>query len=713
MRTITVRDQQVNIYNRLDFPYETLNCYRERFVAKGNKSKYCEIFGTFDIETTTITTRDNHGEITECFGFMYVWQFAINKTVCMGRTWPEFVEFLDSLKEVLDLSEKKRLVIYAHNLAFEFQFLRNFIWPDYVFARKEHQVVYSVHDFIEFRCSYILSNMSLAKFIETTPNAIFLKMKGEEFDYSIRRYPDTKLTDKELGYCVCDVLGLEEAINHLLETDTLATIPITSTGYVRRDYREKCKQHPEHRKQFLNTRLYKETYLRCREASRGAISGSNHMHTDEILEDVDSFDIVSSYPYQMATKYFPQSKFVRFSARYGTEKFEKLINEFCCIICWTAEKLRVKRWVPIPYISKAKCRAIEKFRCGNGKVYTAERIGMCCTEIDFKIIREQYDMSNIKIFEIWIARKGPLSSIIREHLMYMFQEKTNLKGGDDYLYNKFKNKINGTFGMMLTDILRAEIVFDQNSKKPWGKEEIEDYITALNKYYHNTNSFLSYQHGVWILAHARASLVEGMSLVKQDLVQVDTDSVKTLRNHRKEFELINTRIIKEAEEFDIKPYAIRKDGKKEYLGIWEHEILKDSKKQPIINDGGFTYAKFKTLGAKKYAYEDYEGTHITVAGLGKQIAAKYLTENGGLNSFRNGYIIPRGKSGRTVAYYNDMFDVELIEIDGHEILLGSNVGVEETSYTLGMASDWFDMILKGDNYDNFDPSEGGAFKGWL
>lgn len=99
-----------------------------------------------------------------------------------------------------------------------------------------------------------------------------------------------------------------------------------------------------------------------------------------------------------------------------------------------------------------------------------------------------------------------------------------------------KNKINAAFGMMLTDILNPEIEFFPKSDEPWKEHPIADVGVALKRYYFSKNSFLSYQHGVWVTAHARADLVEGMDVAGHDLVQTDTDSVKCIGDYKREFE---------------------------------------------------------------------------------------------------------------------------------------------------------------------------------
>lgn len=701
MRTITEDSQQVDIYDIDDFPYSNFSGRSTVERSKRSQKKYIDLVCAFDIETTTVTS-DKCSYFGNDFGFMYVWQFACEMTVCMGRTWAEYKTFIERLCEAVDC-EGRKLVVYVHNLAFEFQFMRDFFEVGKVFCRSKRGVVYAEMGSVEYRCSYILSNMGLDKFLKNSRGVTFYKRSGEDFNYSVLRYPDTELTDKELWYCVCDVLGLVQAIHSKLQGDDLSTIPITSTGYVRRDFRDAMNAAMDMRDYMKSLRLNSRTYTLCMEASRGAISGSNHVYTECVLEEVDSEDIKSSYPYQMATQYFPMSKFVRYRALYGTEKFYSLLRNYCCIITWSCDNIKLKQWSGIPYISKAKCRAIEGAKCGNGKVYSAKRIGMTCTEIDFEIIMNHYkvDEGSVVIHEIWCAHRGMLPKPFRDTLLHMFQMKTNLEDGDPFIYAKYKNKINAAFGMMMTNILHSEYLYIPESTEPWKEIKVENVDKALDDYYKAGSSFLHYQHGVWVLAHGRNSLVGGMDAVGQDIVQVDTDSVKHLEDHRKDFETINAEIIAKAESYDVKPYAI-KDGHKHYLGVWEHEG----------DDGRPTYYRFKTLGAKKYAEETESGQiHITVAGLSKK-AGSYFERVGGLDKFNLGHRVDSDNSGRTCATYNDWDSIKTVRIDGHEVTLGSNIAVSNIGYTLGMTSEWLFMCLEGKIKASEIVQWNGAFKNY-
>ena len=662
----------VNVYDVESFPYDM---FKRRSIIEQENKKCMNLIATFDIETTSILTEDN--PLGYPFGFMYVWQFCLEGVICIGRTWEEYGDFIYKLQKAIRFTEWCPLIIWVHNLEFEFQFMRDFFEVGKVFATDKRKVTRAIIEGCEYRCSYKLTNMGLAKFTQKTKGVTHFKMDGEEFNYSIIRYPDTELTNDEYGYCICDVLGLYEGLKAYLEEDDLLSIPMTSTGYVRREYREQMKANKRNDIVLKEKALTERTYALCEEASRGAIAGSNHLWTDEILEWLQSHDIKSSYPYQMATKYYPANKFLKAKCVIESSKFEDYLQQQCCLITWTCENLRLKKYSGIPYISKAKCRAIEGASVGNGKVYSADRIGMTCTEIDFEIIRNHYKFDNPIIMEMWVCDRDMLSKEFRYHLLDMFQIKTDLEDGDPFLYNKYKNKINAGYGMMLTDILHPKVIYRPHNVEPWKEEEIPNIDKALREYYNRKSSFLSYQDGVWVLAHARQDLVRGMDAVGNDLTQVDTDSVKSLHDHRADFEAINRSIIEQAESYNIKPYAI-KNGQKHYLGVWEYEG---------------TYRKFKTLGAKKYASEDENGKiSITVAGLSKD-AKQYIQDKGGLSFIKNGSYIPPEYSGRTTSYYVDLDYPRTIVLDGHKITLGSNVAIKNVGYTFSMTEDWLELVM--------------------
>ena len=225
----------------------------------GQRKKYDNTIYTFDIETTSYIIlygkqikADEYLNLTEqekqdavFQSTMYIWMCGVNDEVYYGRTWEEFRLFLERL-EYFGTKEKK--YVYVHNLSYEFQFLRNEFEFDIVFSRKSRKVIRAtLKDYnIEFRCSYYLSNVSLDNLSKVyqlpTPKLVgFL-------DYETQRCSLTKLTEKELSYCENDCLVVYDYIKFLLNTyDTIKNIPMTSTGFVRKELKEKVIKDYEYR----------------------------------------------------------------------------------------------------------------------------------------------------------------------------------------------------------------------------------------------------------------------------------------------------------------------------------------------------------------------------------------------------------------------------------------------------------------------------------
>ena len=175
-------------------------------------------FATFDIEATNID------DIKQ--SVMYIWQFYFNGYVIIGRTWQQFTWFIDKLLSYT----KYKIVVYCHNLSYEFSFIRELFQWDDVFIMRSHTILKAETKRLEFRCSYLLTNMSLKKFTEKM--CVTQKLSGDYYNYMKQRYFNTKLTKYEMMYCINDVIGLHEALTKFLnnENKNLYNVPLTSTG---------------------------------------------------------------------------------------------------------------------------------------------------------------------------------------------------------------------------------------------------------------------------------------------------------------------------------------------------------------------------------------------------------------------------------------------------------------------------------------------------
>ena len=652
--------QTETVYNIEDFPYKKFLGIE---TVRGKHGSMLNIPAAFDIETTTVS------DTQDPYAFMYQWQFCLDDTVVFGRTWEEYCEFINRLHHELWLSKNTRLPVYVHNLDFEFQFLRSFFHFRDVFARETREPIRAVCEGIEYRCSYYLSNMTLDKFCKNTENVIHYKMV-DRYNYKLYRTPSTELTEEELAYCYNDVRGLCECIREKLKQDTVLSIPMTSTGYVRRDYRKAVLKNPRNRRLIMDTALEPELYVMCREAFRGGDVHANYRYTGQILENVKSFDKQSSYPASMMMDQYPMTKFMRVSA----SKFHRVLNRgYACIFRCMLRDVRFKMQTGDPYIDIAHCRNYRNIINDNGRVLSADFMEITITDIDFKIITSCYTFKELYIKDLYISKYDYLPEEFRTELMFYFTEKCKLKEvpGKAYEYAKYKEKVNSSYGMMVTDIAQDTVNFRDGE---WITEPC-DIASALQNYYKNRNSFLAYQWGVWVTANARKRLYDLIIKYGTDHVYNDTDSVKGLGDHIKDIEDLNKQICYEAENAPIP--AVAHVGEKSFvLGEWE-------------DDGH--YDRFRTWGSKKYCSEAADGKiRLTVAGLSKKEGAKELQKTGGISEFKIGKTFKN--SGRLTAYYNDEKPHYITGRDGTKILTGSNVALVDTTYTLGVTNEYLELI---------------------
>ena len=646
----------------------------------GRKRHYVGITTAFDIETTLID------DIQQSVMYIWQWQFGTEYTV-IGRTWDEFIQLQLRIKSCIPSGHW--LVVYVHNLSYEFQFLKgiyNFI-PDDIFAVASRKPIKcDMHGCFEFRCSYKLTNMNLKQFTSKM-GVEHIKLSGEDFDYSVKRYPWTDLTQEELEYCINDVLGLVEALNRLMERDgdTLQTIPLTSTGYVRRNAKRAMREGIHHSFVYSMLPDY-QTYVALREAFRGGNTHANRYYAGDIVKNVHSADRSSSYPAVICNCEFPMTEFVPILA--GDLNMGYIIR--CMNIRHKALLLRIgiknlalrDRFWGCPYISKDKCRNIHKAidTEDNGRILEAEYIELTVTDIDLKIIMEEYT-GNIIFLQGWYSSYKKLPDPLINEVIRYYRDKTELKGvkGQEIYYDKAKALLNSLYGMMAQDPVKHSLIFRQLGD--WDEDTIPD-ADLLGK--SNAKAFLAYQWGVWVTAHSRDALERGLRLVHEtdgaDFIYCDTDSVKytgivnwTAYNNDRVMEC------RESGAFATDPKGIT-----HYMGVFEIEDNPET---------GVAYKYFKTLGAKKYAYveKEGEGVHCTIAGVNKKKGGGELDKHGGLSAFVEGFVFR--EAGGTQAVYNDSPPMDHVVIEGHFLPISANVAILPSEYTLGITGE-YERIIK-------------------
>lgn len=629
----------------------------------GKKDRYKDIITAFDIETTRIR------EIEQ--SVMYVWQWAFDDDLCVvGRTWEEFLDLADNLAYILP--DGVKLVAYVHNLSYEFSFLSGIynFKPEDVFCMDSRKILKcTMFGKIEFRCSYIHSNMNLKEYTEKM-GAQHSKLSGEEFDYSKQRFSWTPLTEKELAYCTYDVIGLVEAIKIDMEHDgdNIQSFPLTSTGYVRRDAKREMKKfaHSYIVEQLPNLHIY----TMCREAFRGGNTHGNRFYAGQIVSDVHSIDRSSSYPDVLVNRPFPNGQFIEVG--HIDEKtfryYMKCNKAIIMRVKINGIKLRYPTW-GCPYLSKDKCREIVEAGYDNGRILHADSLETTLTDIDFRIIEYEYVWDSIDFLDVAYTKYSllpePFTLLINDY----YERKTVLKGkeGAELDYYRAKAKLNSLYGMCAQDPCKPYIRYE-DGEYIVAEDDTETLLEKDNK----RRQLPCYQVGVWCTAWARWELETGLRLVFESengrFIYTDTDSIKY--TGEVDFTNYNNERIRNSRNHGA--YAIDSKGKYHYMGVFEEEG---------------TCQRFVTLGAKKYAYEDSNGDlHITVAGVMKKAGAKELAENGGIEAFRPNFIFR--EAGGIEAVYNDDPEIKEYKIDGHTVPITPNVVLRESTYTLGITEEY-------------------------
>ena len=644
----------------------------------------------FDIETTTIELPIVDDRMQNAHAFMYVWQFQLNDITIIGRTWEEAEKLFISLSDACKRYRKEKrlddlpvIIIWVHNLAYEFQFLSGIysFQNEECFFRDIRKPIYcKMFNCLEFRCSYIQTNMSLSHL--TKQLGVKAKLSGQKYDYNKIRFPWTPLSDYEIEYCATDVQSLVDCMRIKMENDgdNLQTIPLTSTGYVRRDCKQALKPLYLDIKELLPN---EKQYRLLRKAFRGGNTHANRKYSGKILDNVYSYDMSSCYPAQQLTKKFPMTPFRWIDDRLTFDRIKRFIDlGYAVVGLYQFKGLRLKKIVSIPYISLARTEAYG-FQLDNGRVLEADYIEMALTEIDLKIVLKQYTFDEIQVQTAMVAQKHYLPQEYRNVIIRYYENKTKLKGVTDpeqiYLYQKSKEKLNGIYGMSAQDPIHAEILYNG------GDYARSDYTTG------DADKVLSkakfpYQWGVYTTAYARAALQEAIDAAGAAMVYCDTDSVKTLG--RVDLFYINRK--RQAAAEASKAFADDPKGNRHYMGVFELDGV---------------YDRFITCGAKRYAYESDGHMSITVSGVSKAVneatgVSFAVEELGKLENFHEGFIWR--KSAGTMSVYNDddLFNYTDPET-GKQVQIIKNVAIIPTTYEMTYAKDYRRLLQEIDLYGEY------------
>lgn len=614
---------------------------------------YYDNLCTFDIEVSTGFFNDGKLEQfdrkkpTEYYknlkhySLMYLWNMSIDGYLFSGRSLDDLLSFFEGLNDILHGT----LYCYIHNASYEFQFLRNILREVDVFAREKRKPLKFTWKNIEFRCSYMLTRLSLDRWgIEK--NLEIKKITGV-YDYSKLRTPLTTLSIIERDYGYNDVLvgvcGLEE---YRQRYKHVKYIPITQTACVRKEVNKAMRDDYRARKKVADmTDISLETYRFLVQCFMGGYTHANVLFANRVINGMWDFDISSSYPWAMLSEKYPMTRFIK------TDNYIRYMSrpdKYCYAM--RVELTGVHCRYFNTYISISKCEEYEKILLDNGRILSAKRIVTCILDVDWEIIKKAYEIKSYRIMDFYYAVKGYLSDSLRREIVALYGRKTTLKNNPEKftLMYKSKEEINALYGIGVTKVYNDEITYI-NSR--WDKDLLteEKYNEKRDKNVKNISKLnVGYGQGIYVPAYGRRNLWHMVHLFDDEIAYMDTDSVKCVHDDdilmaMDEYNgLVHDKQRKLAQDLglsydDFNP----RDFKGEVHSIGTYERDKD-------------IARFKTLGAKRYICEYDMSTGLdylkmTVSGVRKKAVYQLAT----IDDFNDSLIFDIDNAEKLLLLYND------------------------------------------------------------
>jgi hypothetical protein len=604
---------------------------------RGKHVEYIDTTCTFDIETTN----------GDADGFAYSFQTCVGGVVVVPRYFEDWAEMVETLCDKWRVTDKRKLVLYVHNLGYEFTYLIQLLtlrWGDckalYTKSRKPLTLEFS--NGIEFRDSLKLFQKSLAK---ATKGCKHEKLKGD-LDYTVYRAPDTPLDDKEFAYCVNDVLGLYEAIERMKKEHGFneATIPLTNTGLVKQEVNKNLNRDKGFAKIKDALTLSKTQTFIAYKAMAGGDTHGSRWKAGYTYKNCNSYDFKSAHPSQQLLWKFPTGKPLDLPEDTPEEDMNALIDAG---MGWVSKialtGLSIKDECPDPCISRSKCINSEVIgEEDNGRVLDAEgTLLLYCDSNDWQRIREGYNYSEMVAVESFAFRLAYLPESFRHTILEKFRIKETMKGSPEYAFSKIC--VNTIYGATAQKQIRDEYTADigdviEFEKLSWEKnlDDMTDDEVTKAQTKKNTFPFL---WGLWTASLTRLKLWRLLKIVGWDrVIYWDTDSCKFEGEKVPGVDEYNEEIKRQC---IARKCVVQKDnGKCVYIGVAEDE-------HPQADYG---YQEFRFLHAKCYAARNCDGVlESTIAGVGKNEGVAALKDDiENLNDF----LIIEDAGGQMLTYHD-------------------------------------------------------------
>lgn len=548
----------------------------------------------------------------------------------------ELMQWYHEKIDQMNLHDNRRLITYIHNASYDLSYLAPYIQmylpgKDKRFGLYDgaNKIITYNQGCLEFKCTYLLSGVSLAKW--SSELSIEHPKKIGLYDYEKTLYQDSELSEDELEYDKLDVISMEECFRKQLKLhdDTITTIPLTSTGYSRRLLRNSC-DNPDYRNEyFIENRIDLHELLMDKHAYAGGYTHNNrHLKSKVITGLIGHKDFRSHYPTQIRVKNLPWGKTDLYYHVNEHESYKSFYGHYINIDdilalspeYFTVSKIRFYDMylkdpdISMPFMQQSKIwnshRIVydsegnehvtdkpARIMCDNGRVlslvHNEDESGYFDTYLDnytLEIIKEQYNIRYI-VLEVQRTKNKPCPKEVSEVIDKLFSDKSNLKIIHQRCIKEFgefdertleaasrlmaaKKLLNAIYGVFAYYPIRQDMDFDTEHYNDEGKLDPFYRVSGktdqelLDDYYSKFQSFIHYPIGLAVTAAARYELWQYQKAIGYNKVlYCDTDSIYYLKDEATEaaIEVLN------AEKHKTAPYITNIDGKKIYYDVFEDE----------------------------------------------------------------------------------------------------------------------------------------------
>lgn len=644
-----------------DFNYNILSniMYKHR-AGRGSNKTYNDCLIMADTETS----KKYYDRV--CQNHVVAWTISIrsfntNIVTLYGHRPDSMVNCINKL---LNSMSGEDTFIYFHNLAYDWVFIRKFLFREFGLPEKQLNTKSHYPIYIRFfnglilKDSLILAQRSLDKWANDLD--VEHKKSIGKWDYDKIRTQREVFSSDELEYIEHDTLAGVECLQKTIDTlgKSIYSIPYTATGIPREEVRQRGKAHNAHERFLSMAFSYDEQVIAERVYHGGYTHANRHMINTTITDTVTCYDFASSYPFVMISEKFPMEKFTPINKNVDID-YILYSKNYAFMFCLILIRPRLKDdFVSMPALQYSKCTKIINPVLDNGRILCAEYVEIYLTELDLEVINSQYDYDKHICTDVYYAYKEYLPRWFTDYVFELFEAKTKLKNGDKVAYSLAKAKLNSLYGMCVQKPIKQEIV-EQYLTGEY-TTNITDPSKLYDKYINRINTILPYQWGVWVTAYAFRNLFR-LGSCCDTWVYSDTDSCYGIGWNNEKLDNYNNEC---KQKLLLNGYnCVNYNNRDYWLGVAEL-------------DG--SYSEYRVQGAKRYcgrSISDGE-LHITVAGVPKA-GYKCLKDN--INNFAPNLIFSGAVTGKKTHTY---FFVDDIYTDSKGNITGDSIDLSPCDYLL-------------------------------